>query len=67
MKRLMTRSIVLAFATFLLGNAACGPNPPGKLPVSSPVMSFEAPDEDSLSPADDDDSTDTDTTQDDSE
>lgn len=64
----MTRALVLAFATLLLGTAACGPNPPGKLPTTSPVMTFEAPDADDLAPADDeDDDTATDSTQDDSE
>lgn len=65
----MSRALVLAFATFLLGSAACGPNPPGKLPTTSPVMTFEAPDADDLAPADDDDDDDTatDSTQDDSE
>ena len=63
MQRLMVRSIVLALVTLLLGTAACGPNPGGKIPVSSPVYAFQAPETDDLkTPSDDDDDDDDDDT-----
>jgi hypothetical protein len=55
MQRLMTRASVFAFASLLLGSAACGPKPAGKVPVSSPVYSFVAPDAEDFAPDTDDD------------
>ena len=40
----MQRLFALMLAALALGAAACGPNPGGKLPVSSPVYSFQPPD-----------------------
>jgi|GEM_PF-5719884 len=60
MQRLMSRTFVLALATFLLGSAGCGPKPAGKLPVSSPVYAFQEPDAEDFAPADEDEDTDTD-------
>ncbi len=55
----MSRSIFLAMV-MLLGAAACGPKPGGKLPVSSPVYAFQVPDaEDFDAEVEDDEADDT--------
>lgn len=59
--RALSRTLALLLASLALaaGAAACGPNPAGKVPVSSPVYSFQAPDAEDFEPeSDDDDSTD---------
>jgi hypothetical protein len=59
MQRHLLGSLILALAALTLG--ACGPNPGGKVPVSSPVYAFQAPDAEDFAPdTDDDDSSDTD-------
>ncbi|MBL8622911.1 MAG: hypothetical protein JNK64_16465 [Myxococcales bacterium] len=59
--RLASRTLALMLAALALDAAACGPNPAGKVPVSSPVYSFQAPDaEDFDQDTDDDDDSDTD-------
>ncbi|MBK9032069.1 MAG: hypothetical protein IPL61_12225 [Myxococcales bacterium] len=55
MQRLIFRALVLALAGLALGTAACGPNPAGKVPVSSPVYSFQAPDAEDFEDQDDED------------
>ena len=50
MQRLLSRALVLALVALALGAAACGPNPAGKVPVSSPVYAFQAPDAEDFEP-----------------
>ena len=60
MQRLFSRTLALMLAALALGAAGCT-NPGGKVPVSSPVYSFQAPDaEDFDQDTDDDDDSDTD-------
>jgi hypothetical protein len=58
MQRLFSRTLALMLASLALaaGAAACGPNPAGKVPVSSPVYSFQKPDAVDFEPDTDDDS-----------
>ncbi|MEZ4402412.1 MAG: hypothetical protein R3B06_20470 [Kofleriaceae bacterium] len=57
MHRHLARSLILGLFGLLLGSAACGKNPGGKVPVSSPVYSFQAPDAEDFEPEDADDTT----------
>lgn len=50
----------LIFALVALTLSACGPNPGGKPPVSSPVYQFQAPDAEDFAEDTDDDSADAD-------
>jgi hypothetical protein len=60
--RALSRTLAILLAALALTAAAGCTNPGGKVPVSSPVYAFQAPDAEDFAPdTDDDDSSDTDT------
>lgn len=58
MQRHLLGSLIFALVALTLG--ACGPNPAGRPPVSSPVYQFQAPDAEDFAEDTDDDAADAD-------
>ncbi len=58
MQRHLLGSLIFALVAATL--AACGPNPAGRPPVSSPVYQFQAPDAEDFAEDTDDDAADAD-------